>query len=227
MARRNPKRKRKWRGNASAGTATHQEQLHFAERSKQKPDARVRGVETPKIKPSAVFSFLKETKGIVSWTARELANALKIPIREVNRILPVLELQGYVQQGAGADEWVTTQSGEIVSGSKFPRFKRQSVEQALKKLEEKISETNRDHTQPFKIVKAAAFGDFLSGRPQVQAADVGIQLERRESGTPNMRTSLKEERTFLQRLRPKGTLIHVKPYEEWMDERTNRSLTTR
>jgi hypothetical protein len=174
---------------------------------------------TPATSRAAVFSFLKETKGVVSWRPEELANALKISPAEARKILPVLELQGYIQQKAD-ERWITTASGEIVAGAKFPRFRRQSVEEALKKFGASLVENNRKGDSAYRVSKAVAFGDFLAQRVQVQAADVGIELEPRNSAEG----SANEKRLFLRALRPKGALIHLQLYEPWMDKRTHLSL---
>src|SRR5438270_7031549 len=97
----------------------------------------------PAISADAALSFLKDTKGALSWTARDLANTLKISHTEAEQALALLEAQGYVQpvrgvgpvrskgparnragrKGAaahGEQQWVTTPAGETVSGAKSP-----------------------------------------------------------------------------------------------------------
>jgi len=66
-----------------------------------------------------------------------------------------------------------------------------------------------------------AFGDFLSDRPKVQAADVGIELRRRNPARAHDQTS---EPAFLKQLAPKSRFLHMRPYETWMTERLHRSL---
>ena len=84
-------------------------------------------------------------------------------------------MQGYIER-TGDDEWLTTDSGTAVSGSKPPRFTREAVAPALSALGERIRAVNHDPNAPFHIRNAVAFGDFLSGRARVQAPDVGIHL---------------------------------------------------
>jgi DNA-binding IclR family transcriptional regulator len=88
----------------------------------------------PSIPSAAVFSFLKDTRGALTWTAHDLAEALKLSRQDANKILTVLQLQGYVHQNSGSQQWLTTASGEIVSGSTLPRLSRESVEQAVATL---------------------------------------------------------------------------------------------
>ena len=58
-----------------------------------------------------------------------------------------------------------------MSGAKPPRFTRESVEQAVESLRERIGQVNKDQRATFRITDAVAFGDFLlSDRPRVQAA---------------------------------------------------------
>ena len=143
------------------------------------PDAEPQLDSLPSVPTAAVFSFLKDTRGALTWTAHDLAEALKLSRQDANKILTLLQLQGYVHQNSDSQQWLTTASGEIVSGSTLPRLSRESVEQAVATLADRIAAINRDPRAEFKLPKAVAFGDFLSDRPKVQAADVGVELRRR------------------------------------------------
>jgi len=79
---------------------------------------------------TAFFSFLKETRGITSWTGRDFAKTLNLSTADAKEALAILEMQGYVK-ATGSKEWMTTPQGEIVSGSKFPKYSRESVERSL------------------------------------------------------------------------------------------------
>lgn len=182
----------------------------------------VKKAEVPAIPAEEALSFLRETRGVTTWTVRDMADALKISVADAKRVIPILELQGYVKP-AGANEWMTTLSGEDVSGSKLPRFTRDRVAQALDDLRGRICEINRDSKAPYKITEAVAFGDFMSDRPRVQFAEVGIKLERRGSGADAPGAAL-QQRDFLRQLHAKGGVIQVRPYEFWMRERTHRNL---
>src|ERR1700730_13537033 len=92
----------------------------------------------PSIPAEAALSFLKDTKGAVTWSIRDLTNTLKISRRDAEQAVELLEAQGYVQREAGTDEWITTLAGETVSGAKTPRFARESVEEAVDALKERI-----------------------------------------------------------------------------------------
>ena len=79
---------------------------------------------------AAAFSFLKDSKGVVSWNKTDLTETLGIETEMANELLWALEIQGYVKRTRGAsDEWLTTMAGESVSGSTAPRFPRESVEE--------------------------------------------------------------------------------------------------
>jgi hypothetical protein len=56
---------------------------------------------------------------------------------------------------------MTTPAGEAVSDAKTTRFSRESAEQAVESLRERIKEVNKDAKSAFKITEAVAFGDFL------------------------------------------------------------------
>ena len=187
----------------------------------QSPDAVSRLDALPSIPASAVFSFLKDSRGALTWTARDLADALRLSEQDANKILTLLQLQGYVQQKAESQEWLTTASGEMVSGSTVPRLSREKIEEALRTLADRIAANNRDPGREFKISKAVAYGDFLSGRRKVQPAEVGIELRRsNRAGEPEQATEL----TFLKQLGSKSRLLDIRSYETWMSRRPHRDL---
>lgn len=171
-----------------------------------------------------VFSFLKEMKGELSWTARDMSDSLKIGVADVKRALPLLELQGYVKP-EGKSQWITTSSGEAVAGAKAPRFNREAIEKALTALQRQIRQVNQDTSSEFKVTKAVAFGDFLRGASRVQAPDIGIQAAQR--GPAIVRGPMKQHRAmreFLTKLRGRRAVLNLIPYEEWMRTRSHRDL---
>jgi hypothetical protein len=180
-------------------------------------------VQTP-VSAAAAFSFLKETKGLLTWTPGDLAKSLKISLAEAKQVIAALEMQGYIKPH-GRDEWLTTLAGETVSGAKTPRFTPESIEEALAALRSRIKLVNQDSKSPYKITDAAAFGDFLSGQARAQAGDVGIQLIRRKSeGGEHSKKEQVARLAFLKQLRGKTQMLNVLPYEEWMGGRTHRPL---
>ena len=187
----------------------------------------------PTIPAEAALSFLKDTKGALSWTVRDLANTLKIDRREAERALAFLQAQGYVQPQGTKGQWITTPAGETVSGAKPPRFTPESVQQALTALKDRIRDNNKNRQAPFRITDAVAFGDFLlPDRARVQSADVGIRLSRREDSVrknistvePRSASDAKAERNFLRELRAKSTHVTLRPYADWMRQRTHHDL---
>jgi DNA-binding transcriptional regulator YhcF (GntR family) len=174
---------------------------------------------------AAVWSFLKDTRGAISWSTQELAKSLTISAAEVRRVAEVLELQGYIKQH-GTDQWITTISGETVSGSKTPRFTLERVENALASLSKRIKEISEGSQAQFTISKAVAFGDFLNGRARVQAPDVGIQLVRREPATAAAGAAQERsaEREFLKSLRGNTSILNIQLYQKWMSDRPHRRL---
>jgi hypothetical protein len=168
------------------------------------------------------LSFLRDTRGVSTWTARDMSESLKIGLIDAKHVIAILELQGYVKRATN-DEWMTTLSGEEVSGSRIPRYTRQRIERALEELRIRIAGINRDPKAGYKIEEAVAFGDFLSERPRVQSAEVGVRLLRRGDGADsNSAEERKTQQTFLRRLQGRGGLLHVRPFEEWMSARTHR-----
>jgi hypothetical protein len=181
----------------------------------------------------AALSFLRDTKGLVSWSLRDLSQTLNISREESEHVVALLQLQGYVQPEAHkAGEWMTTPSGETVSGAKAPRFDRATVEATFASLKQRIEESNKDRSAKFEITRAVAFGDFLAkDRARVQAADVGVELVRKdrqrtpdEIAVAHSAVEAREERTFVRQLRGRSSLINLKMYADWMGKRTHQKL---
>jgi DNA-binding transcriptional MocR family regulator len=181
----------------------------------------------PSIPAGAALSFLKDTKGATTWSVRDLADTLNLSRRDAEQVIALLAAQGYVQSASGTGAWMTTPAGESVSGAKPPRFTRESVEQAVDSLKERIKQINQDLKAVFRITDAVAFGDFLlRHRARVQAPDVAIGLTPRgeAGGEPGSVPVARAERQFLRQLRARTALLHVRPYADWMSNRSHRNL---
>jgi hypothetical protein len=174
---------------------------------------------------TALFSFLKETRGITSWSTRDFAKTLNLSTANAKEALAILEMQGYIKP-TGSSEYMTTPAGESVSGSKMPRYSRDSVEQSLASFSDHLKRVNQDSSSEYQIADAVAFGDFLSGRARVQAADIGIQLEPRNPAAhhPHWAGERERQQTFLKQLRGKTPLLNLQAYAEWMGARKHRKL---
>src|ERR1700731_938340 len=144
----------------------------------------------PAVPAEAALSFLKDTKGAQTWPAKEMEETLKICRREAEQVLQFLEAQGYVQRARGTGEWMTTPAGESVAGAKPPRVARESVEQAVAALKERMAAGKKKPKAPFRSRKAVALGDFLRrARARAQAADAGIELTRRGQAAGEARSA--------------------------------------
>jgi DNA-binding MarR family transcriptional regulator len=187
------------------------------------PNHAAKSKPLPAIPAVEALSFLRETRGVSTWKVQDMAKSLNIKPADAERVIAVLELQGYVKR-AGTDDWMTTSSGEEVSASKTPRYTRERIEDALSSLAKRIAEINRDSRERYKVVEAVAFGDFLSDRARVQAAEVGVHLAPREPGEADSAKEHKTQREFLKQLQGRSSLLHVGPYEKWMSARTHRKL---
>src|SRR5262249_10476889 len=135
----------------------------------------------PRVAPEAVYSFLKDTRGLLSWRAHDLEETLAVDAKQASQILALLQMQGYIAESSERGQWMTTAAGEAVSGSKTPRLRREKVEAALVEFADRIRAINRDKGAEFRIVEATVFGDFLSRRPLTQKAELGIGLRKRNS----------------------------------------------
>ena len=214
------------------------------------PSQRVQSA-LPSLPAEAALSFLKDTKGALTWSARHLSESLNINRQEAERVLAVLQAQGYAQPASASsnskDQWLTTPAGEAVSGAKPPRFTREHIEQALADLQTRIQQNNKDPRSPFRVTTAVAFGDFLlRDRSRVQAADVGITLSRGQAppargdhtkaaksrprvrstqpAEPRSASDAQEERALLRQLRAKSALLSLRTYADWMRLRSHRKL---
>jgi len=174
----------------------------------------------PAVPLEAVMSFLKQTRGLLAWTVRDMSDALKISQDESRQIGAILALQGYVKQCAEDGVWMTTINGEAVSGSKPPHFSLARVHKALADLQNRISSNNVDRKAELRVVQAVAFGDFLLERPVAQAADVGISVV----SSRDRKTFVEADRVFLKRLRARNPVLHLEPYRPWMSARWHRRL---
>lgn len=178
----------------------------------------------PDVRVAAVFSFLKDTRGMLNWTVRDMAQTLRISAAGAREVIPYLSMQGYVR-GRGS-EFETTAAGEGVSGSAAPHFLPKSVEDALAALTERIKQSNLDSHSAFVVKKAVAFGDFLLGGARVQAADVGVLLAPQRhadtSGGPVGQRARENE--ILKKLRGRVAQFRLVAYVEWMEARTHRKL---
>jgi hypothetical protein len=178
----------------------------------------------PAISAAAAFSFLKETKGIIAWSLKDLSKSLNISASDAKHVAAALEMQGYIKPHEG-DQWITTLAGETVSGAKSPRYTPESIEEALTALRNRIKLVNQDPKSLFKITDAVAFGDFLSNQARVQAADVGIRPVRKKSGfAEHSKKEQVAQQQFLKHLRTRSPMLNLKPYEEWMTLRNHRRL---
>jgi len=192
--------------------------------SPERPSKQVEStISQPAVLADAALSFLRDTKGAVTWSARDLADTLKVGRNDAEQVAALLEAQGYAKRSG--TEWVTTQAGESVSGAKAPRFTQASVKKAVEALKERIKQVSSDKNSDFKIIEAVAFGDFLLDRARVQAADVGIGLlQRGEASDIRSASQAKAERAFLRQLRSRSAALNVKPYAQWMGNRSHVDL---
>jgi len=179
------------------------------------------------IPAETALSFLRDTKGMLTWSLRDLTDTLKIGHSDAKEVIAVLAAQGYVKSANERDEWMTTPAGESVSRAMPPRLTRESVEQAVESLKGRIRDVNKESKGVFRITEAVAFGDFLlSDRPRVQPADVGIGLVRRGVAAGEFQTAsdARTEGVFLRQLRGKTALLNIRHYEEWMSKRSHLNL---
>jgi DNA-binding transcriptional regulator YhcF (GntR family) len=123
-----------------------------------------------------VLSFLKENRGAPSWSVQDLAKALRITAAVAKRAITLLEAQGYVQPSRRG-VWLTTASGDSVSGSKPPRFTPESAAAALSGLAERIRALNQDREAPFEV-GIRRYEEWMSSRTHRKLVYVGSPFSR-------------------------------------------------
>ena len=178
----------------------------------------------PDVAAAAALNFLKETKGVLTWTTPDFARGVGINVNVAGAALAVLQMQGYVKPGEHKDEWMTTVDGDAVSGGTSPRFSAAAVRQALENLRARIQAVNKDTKAEFKVASAVAFGDFVADQSRAQAADVGIELVSRDTSRKPKAKPKARERAFLKALRGGKQLVRLVRLEPWMKERTHLRL---
>ncbi len=130
---------------------------------------------TAQLPAAELLSFLKQTRGVGTWTEKDLAKALKIGLADAKEAIAVLQLQGYIEPAGHTGKWRITEEGELVADAKSPRFTRGSVEVALAGLATNQAVSD-DPNAPYRISEAVAFGDFLgdaAGMKQASEAEPG------------------------------------------------------
>src|SRR4051812_19897990 len=166
---------------------------------------------------AAVLSFLKETKSLATWSVSDMARSLKISTKAARDLLPIMQMQGYIQPegrraagSAQASQWSTTAAGYDVSGAKMPRLKRETVESAVQHLKDWIAVVNKDDDAQFTVTEAVAFGDFMRKElTRVQAADVGVRLVPRNGAENGSRE--KQNQQQIPRYEPLWNVSEPKP----------------
>lgn len=101
---------------------------------------------------AAVLSFLKETRGISSWNLKDLTKSLRISAAEAKRAAALVEVQGYIER-TGDGEWLTTVSGNSISGSQSPRFTSEAVEQVCPHWRNGSKRSIRIPTHHFELLR--------------------------------------------------------------------------
>ena len=149
----------------------------------------------PAVPIEAVFSFLKGTKGTSSWTKQDFAGTLKISAADAAKILPVIQMQGYINPYH--DEWVTTTAGEDVAGARPPRFSPEKVEEALAELRERIKATNQNAKSLTRLLRWWRLGIFFCRRRGCSLLRWGFVWSRgRRSAGNRRRNSMRRSGRF-------------------------------
>ena len=62
-----------------------------------------RAEPTTSLPAAAVLSFLKETRGMPSWTLKDMSKSLRISAADAKRAAALLGAQGYIERTAAMD----------------------------------------------------------------------------------------------------------------------------
>jgi hypothetical protein len=152
-----------------------------------------------------------------------MARILSIGEAEAKSAVLMLQMAGYAQPSGSGGRWIVTEQADAVSGAKQPRFTRASVDKAIAGLLDRVRAINADHNAAHKVSRVVVFGDYLSSRERLQAADVGIQFERPREVREGAAEHETEER-ILKDLKARSAALNVRLLEPWMVRRTHRVL---
>ena len=216
------------RQNAFRGTIRRERKLPKPQ-GRNKPRSTMSPSSSPtkaSLPPAALFSFLKQTRGVATWTGQDFAKTLGLTRAAANQAMAMLEMQGYIKPSGSKGEWIATPQGEAVSDSRFPRYSRATLKRSLDSFADHLMRVYEDSSAPYRVARAVAFGDFLTDRARVQAADIGILLVPRNNRADDSHSAGEQARqaAFLKRLRGRTPLINLLPYADWMGARTHRDL---
>ena len=173
------------------------------------------GTEAP-----AVVSFLKEFSAAPPWTAKDMGRALNIPEAEAEAAIPMLQAAGYIEAATGGG-WVATEQADAVSGAKQPRFVRPAIEKAIAALLDRVQEWNAAHRSGMKVARVVVFGDYLSGRDRLQAAEIGVEFVQ---GGEEGAAEKDAERQAIKELKARSAMLNLHVLEPWMVARSHRAL---
>jgi hypothetical protein len=169
----------------------------------------------------AVISFLKEFSAAPPWTADDMARALNIPEAEAEAAIPILQAAGYIEPAATGGRWIATEQADAVSGAKQPRFVRLAIEKAIAGLLDRVREWNAAHRSGTKVARVVLFGDYLSDRDRLQAAEIGVEfVQGREEGAAEKDA----ERQAIKELKARSAMLNLRVLEPWMVARSHRAL---
>jgi ribosomal protein S25 len=120
------------------------------------------------VSAAAAFSFLKETKGLLTWTVSDLAKSLKINLAEAKQVLAALEMQGYIK-AHGRDEWLTKSPYKITDAVAFGDFlsgqaRAQAADVGIRLVRRKSE--GGDHSKKEQVARLA-FLKQLRGKTQM------------------------------------------------------------
>ena len=176
---------------------------------------------------AALLSFIKQVSAEPFWDAKRLTSILNANAADAPQITAMLEMLGYAEPVPGKKgAWRNTQAGNIVSGGKPARFNRESVLEALNELRRRAEQMNADPASAYRVTDLIAFGDFLSDRAKVQAADVGVGLRPKQPDQADPATAVEHKRKehVLADLKTKSPMLQLHLVEDQMQKRSHQDL---
>jgi hypothetical protein len=169
----------------------------------------------------AVVSFLKEFSAAPPWTAEDMARALNIAEPEAKAAIPILQAAGYIEPAATGGRWIATEQAGAVSGAKQTRFARSSVEKSIAGLLDRVREWNAAHRSGMTVARVIVFGDHLSDRDRLQAAEIGVEFAH---GVEDGAEEKDAEREAVKGLKARSAMLNLNVLEPWMAARSHRDL---
>ena len=114
----------------------------------------------------AAMSFLKETRGLLTWTIKDLQKSLLIGATQAREVIAALGLQAYVKRAENPLEWRSHDKRRAARARTLRASAGKPWRNRSQLCANESSSSIKIAARLYKIAQAVAFGDFLRGSAQ-------------------------------------------------------------